>query len=300
MRNITSKFTTLRTARALATVKIGQASHEHLCAGTVPKGDPLPVAKVAAVLAAKKTTEWIPYCHNIPIESVDVDFRIEKTKIEVEVSVATVAKTGVEMEALTAAAAAALTLYDMLKMVDDDLEIGSIKLLEKRGGKSDRARTKSWNAVVIVCSDRASQEAYEDVSGEVLCTGLKEHGAAEVTKTIIPDSADQLQVAIRQACILRADLIVITGGTGIGPRDITTKTVTDLIEQPLPGVVQALLNYGQDRLPGAMLSRPVAGAIGSTIVLAIPGSPGACKDALSALFPEIIHALSVLAGEGHE
>jgi cyclic pyranopterin phosphate synthase len=108
--------------------------------GTVPKGDPLPVARVAAVMAAKNTPDIIPYCHPLPVESVKVRFSVGEDRIEVETETKTSAKTGVEMEALTAASVAALTLYDMLKQLDMGMTIESVRLLEKRGGKSDFER----------------------------------------------------------------------------------------------------------------------------------------------------------------
>ena len=104
--------------------------------GQIPKGDPLPIAKASAVIAAKKTTDWIPYCHNIPIEFVGVDFDLQADRIVVDVCVKTVAKTGVEMEAMTAATAAVLTLYDMLKAVDRAMTIEDVRLLSKSGGRS--------------------------------------------------------------------------------------------------------------------------------------------------------------------
>jgi cyclic pyranopterin phosphate synthase len=153
MRDITFKSTTLRTAVATAELKVSLATVDILRRGEVPKGDPLLVAKVAAVMAAKKTTEWIPYCHNIPIEHVDVAFEVTDNLIVVMVKVSSVAKTGVEMEALTAASAAVLTLYDMLKMLDEEMEIGTIRLLEKTVGKSDISTVLGWSGAVLTVSD---------------------------------------------------------------------------------------------------------------------------------------------------
>jgi cyclic pyranopterin phosphate synthase len=109
----------------------------HLRNATLPKGDALPVAKVAAVQAAKNTPQIIPYCHPLQLEHVGVDFKLTNTTATVTVEVAAYYKTGVEMEALTAATAAALTLYDMMKSVDPLMRIDDIVLLKKTGGKSD-------------------------------------------------------------------------------------------------------------------------------------------------------------------
>ena len=150
MRDVSFKVTTRRSAIAGAELRMAPSTLAMIREGRVPKGDALTVAKVAAVMAAKKTTDWIPYCHPIPIEFVDVRFEFSEGQVAVNVEVVSIAKTGVEMEALTAAAAAALNLYDMLKMVDEDMEILSVRLLEKRGGKSDFRSAKQWAGAVLV------------------------------------------------------------------------------------------------------------------------------------------------------
>ena len=141
MVDISSKAETTRVARAHAFVRM---SAEVLAAlPHNPKGDPLEVARIAAILAAKRTWELIPLCHQIPLSQVDVEFRIEDAGIRVFSVVACTAGTGAEMEALTAAAVAALTIYDMTKALDKAIEISELHLLSKSGGKSgdyERAR----------------------------------------------------------------------------------------------------------------------------------------------------------------
>lgn len=299
MRDVSFKPTTLRTARARAVLTATPATLETIRNGQVPKGDPLPIAKVAAVTAAKKTTEWIPYCHNIPIEAVTVDFDLQADRIVVDVSVTTVAKTGVEMEAMTAASAAALTLYDMLKMLDEDMEIVSVGLMEKRGGKSDFAKEGAWTAAVLTVSDRASHGEYEDVSGWVLEEGLRERGAATVLRSLVPDEEEAIRHVIRTWITEEIDIVLVTGGTGIGVRDGTPEAVSPLIDLPLPGIAETLRAYGQGRIHTALFSRAVAGVTRSSLVVTLPGSPNACRDALHALFPALLHAKALLAGGDH-
>ncbi len=300
MRDITSKFSSKRTAIARAILHASPETVQRVRAADIPKGDPLPVAKVAAIQAAKKTTEWIPYCHNIPIEHVRVDFELDPDKITVDVEVSTIAKTGVEMEAITAAAAAVITLYDMLKMIDDEMEIGSVRLLSKTGGKSDFVRVGSWCSTVVVVSDRASRGEYDDVSGKVLAEGLTSHGAVGVERVVVPDEVEQIRQAVQNAVNGKSDVIIVSGGTGVGPRDVTPEAVQPMIQVPLPGIVQAFQSYSRDRIPTAILARPLAGLVETSIVVAIPGSPGAAKDALGSLFPSILHAKHVLTGGSHE
>ena len=137
MKDITQKPVTERHAIAQAVLHAKAATIAALRAGTLPKGDPLPVAKVAAIQAAKNTSQIIPYCHPLQLEYVGVDFKVEDTRITITVEVAAFYKTGVEMEALTAASIAALTIYDMTKGVDPDMRITDNYLLRKTGGKSD-------------------------------------------------------------------------------------------------------------------------------------------------------------------
>ncbi len=299
MRDVSFKVSTLRIAKAQAVLTASPETLQTIREGRVPKGDPLSIAKAAAVTAAKKTTEWIPYCHNIPIEFVGVEFELLDDRITVDVCIKSVAKTGVEMEAMTAAAAAALTLYDMLKMIDDDMEIVAIRLLEKIGGKSDFVFGGEWSAGILTVSDRASAGTYADSSGQVLEQGLNDLGAISVARDIVPDEASPIQVVIQGWIDKKIDIILVTGGTGIGPRDITPEAIEPLLKIQLPGVVQALRQYGQDRLKTAMFSRSVAGVAESSIIVAIPGSPGACEDALCALFPALLHAKAMLSSGGH-
>ncbi|MFN0101132.1 MAG: cyclic pyranopterin monophosphate synthase MoaC [Bryobacteraceae bacterium] len=134
MVDVSAKTPTRRSATAHAFVKISAAVLVKLPEN--PKGDPLAVARIAGIMAAKRTAEWIPMCHPLPLSHVGVDLRVEKDGVRITASVATVGPTGVEMEALTAASAAALTVYDMTKALDKSIEIQDIYLLEKTGGKS--------------------------------------------------------------------------------------------------------------------------------------------------------------------
>ncbi len=298
MRDVSFKFTTRREATAIAELTAAPETLAAVREGRVPKGDALTVAKVAAVMAAKRTTDWIPYCHPIPIEFVDVRFELKSDRIVVEVDVVSVAKTGVEMEAMTAASAAVLNLYDMLKMLDDDMEIVGVRLLSKKGGKSDFARATTWRGAVLVVSDRAATGVYDDLSGEVLREGMLAHGANGIEKQVVTDDIDAIQAAVKEIAG-GVDLLLVTGGTGISPRDVTPEAVLPLLDREMPGVVEALRRYGQDRIPQAMFSRSVAGVFGSTIVVTLPGAPSACRDALRTLFPALLHAKEMLSGGGH-
>ena len=136
MVDVTGKAETVRSARAEAFVEMSPATVKLLREKSVPKGDPLEVARIAGIQAGKKTSELIPLCHPLPLTHLDVFIEVIDAGARIEAVARTKAETGVEMEALTAASVAALTLYDMCKAVEKAISIGPVRLLEKSGGKS--------------------------------------------------------------------------------------------------------------------------------------------------------------------
>jgi cyclic pyranopterin phosphate synthase len=136
MVDVTDKSETVRVAKAEAYVEMSAATIKLVRENRIPKGDPLEVARIAGIQAGKKTSELIPLCHPLSLTHLDVSITITNTGARIEAVARTRAETGVEMEALTAASVAALTLYDMCKAVEKGITLGPIRLLEKTGGKS--------------------------------------------------------------------------------------------------------------------------------------------------------------------
>lgn len=143
MVDVSEKATTERVATAHAFVRVKARALRAVRGLKTPKGSPLEVARIAGILAAKRTAELIPLCHPLPIAHADVAARIRQRGIEITSRVTTTAQTGVEMEALMAASVAALTVYDMLKALDREMEITELYLVEKRGGKSGTYRREA-------------------------------------------------------------------------------------------------------------------------------------------------------------
>lgn len=143
MVDVSAKAETRREAVAEGEIRMSAAARRAIRERTVAKGDPLQTARIAGIMAAKRTGDLIPLCHPLPLTSVEVDLRARGGGYLIEARVSTVAPTGVEMEALVAAATAALTLYDMLKAVDRGIVIGPIQLREKRGGRSGHYTRKN-------------------------------------------------------------------------------------------------------------------------------------------------------------
>ncbi len=297
MIDVSKKVTTLRIAHASAELIISPATAKIIRENRVPKGDPFTVAKVAAVQAVKSCPAIIPYCHPLPIDYVGVEFDLADDRITVQVEVKAIHKTGVEMEALTGAGVAALTLYDMLKMLDEDMEIVRVRLDRKVGGKSDFRETfeRPLTAAVLVMSDSISAGEKTDVSGKLIVDRLKADGLEVREYRIIPDETDLIaQALITCADEQQLDLVVTTGGTGLSPRDHTPEAMARVIERDIPGIAEAARAYGQERTPYAMLSRSQAGIRGGTVILNLPGSVGAVTDSLNALFPGVLHVFKMI------
>ena len=275
MVDITHKNTTLRTAVAQAIVKVGSTETiQAILNKTVPKGDVLEVARTAGLFAVKNTSSAIPDCHPIPIEYTGIQYECLENTIKIEVTVKTIYKTGVEVEAMHGASIVALTIYDMLKPIDKNVEISTIKLLHKKGGKSDFRSTKNLNltVAVIVCSDSISAGKKEDKAGKIIIEKLENFGLTISQYIIIPDEIPSIQSTINHLCDKQTDLIIVTGGTGLSKRDVTPEAILPLIDRRISGIEEAIRAYGQARTPFAMLSRSVVGFKGETLLMALPGS----------------------------
>jgi len=301
MVDITHKTNTLRIATAQATVLVSKPETiQAIQNKAVPKGDVFEMAKAAGFLAVKKTPDLLPDCHPIPIEYTAVNYRIEDLTIIIELTVKTIYKTGVEVEAMHGASVVALTMYDMLKPIDKGVEIKNIRLLEKKGGKSDRkAIPENLKTAVIVCSDSIANGTGEDKSGRKIIEKLKALNIAVNDYSIIPDDKEVIQEKIGSLVALNYQMILITGGTGLSHRDVTPEAVQELIEREIPGIAETARQYGQERIPTAMLSRSVAGLIGNTLVITMPGSTGGVTEYMDALFPQVLHVFSVMEGRKH-
>ena len=143
MVDVSGKEATKRVATAQAVLTMLPETLHKICQNELAKGDALAVARVAGILAAKKVDQLIPLCHSLPLADVSVDFEFGEGRLTIRTSATTVAQTGVEMEALTAATVAALTVYDMAKAVDKRMELGEVHLVSKTGGKSGEFQWES-------------------------------------------------------------------------------------------------------------------------------------------------------------
>ena len=303
MTDILNKIFTKRVSLVQAIVQVSsEDTMRAIINKQVPKGDVFEFARAAGLLAVKKTSDVIPDCHPLPVEYTHIKYETNDLQIRILVEVATIYKTGVEVEAMHGAAVTALTMYDMLKPIDKNVEILSVKLVEKSGGKNDHYDMPDRNlkAAVIVCSDTIFNQKKEDRAGREVVSMLEKYNIESISYTIIPDEKNQIQSVLKGFVSKQFDLVLFVGGTGLSPRDVTPESVSELIEREIPGIMEAARSYGQQRTPYAMLSRGVAGYIAKTLVLTLPGSAKGATETMRALFPSLFHIFKVAAGGRHD
>ncbi len=309
MVDVGDKAVTGRRAVATAVVRMRPEVLETLLDAGGPKGDAFVVAQLAGIGAAKRTSELIPLCHPLPLERVDVSLESDRFAgaVTITAEVRVTARTGVEMEALTAASVAALTLYDMAKALQRDIVIERVELLSKEGGRSGSYRRPhavaapaEHEAVVVTVSNRSSAGERQDTSGPPLVDALRAAGFdVDDEVRVIPDD----EAGIAAMLVALADgghrLVVTTGGTGLTPTDVTPAATRRVIDREIPGMAEQMRLAGLTHTPMASLSRGVVGARGTTLIVNLPGSPTGAGESLAAVLPVLRHAIDQLGGGDH-
>ena len=315
MVDVGDKAVTARTATATGNLKTRPDVVALVRADDLPKADVLATARVAGISGAKKTSELIPLCHQLPLSSVRVDFDFTDDAILITATAKTVGQTGVEMEALTAVAIAGLTLHDMVKAVDPAAVLSDIRLEEKTGGKrghwtrdgggvpivrahlgDDVPAVRARTAAVIVASTGGAAGTRADTTGPVIAEWLRTHGYQVDAVTVVADANIALELA--RVIASAPAVIITTGGTGMSPTDRTPEATLALLDRELPGVAEAIRARGIAAMPTAALSRAVAGASGATVIVNLPGSTGGVRDGLAVLDGLLDHLVAQIAGGG--
>lgn len=302
MIDVSPKFNTLRYAKAEGFLYGKPEAISRVADKTVPKGDVLEVARAAGIAMAKRCSDLIIFCHPIPLDWVELSFEVLEDRIRVEAEVRSVWKTGVEVEAITAVTGALLNAYDMLKPLDATLSFGEVRVVKKKGGKTDFADTFSppVKTAVLVISDSTHAGTRKDKSGLLIKEFLAELPVEVQVYEVLPDDrkliGDRLIQLADQGEI---QLVFTTGGTGLGPRDVTPEATLDALQRTIPGIVEAIRKHGKDRTPYAMLSRGEAGVRGDCVIINLPGSSKGAIESMQALFPGLLHVFPMMKGKGH-
>lgn len=317
MISVGKKQITERLAVAQGTIYVGKESFTLIQNKLLPKGDVLSMCEIVGIQGAKNISTILPLCHPLNLDHVELKSYLNEKNYSIDIycKVAACAKTGVEMEALSGVNSALLSIYDLTKMINPNLEIGNIKLLLKIGGKSGiwlnpngvppwilklvpQTQEKIFqniNISIITLSDRAYKGVYEDKSGRFIKEYCTELGATITKTTIIPDNENILTENILSICLnTQTQLIITTGGTGLSNKDITPETIEKICTKMIPGIGELLRQHGAQFTQHSWSSRSCAGIYQKTLIISLPGSMKAVEQGLQVLTPLIPHFIKTI------
>lgn len=325
MVDVSDKAVTDRHARAIATVRVAPSTAALIAAGDMPKGEVLATARLAGIMAAKRTAELVPLAHPLPLTKIDIDATVDAAagQVQLESFARTTGKTGVEIEALTAVVIAALTVYDMVKAIEQQASIEGVRVVEKAGGRRDfdarpavarpasapipsaagrstpaagrshAAETAPLTIAALHVSTSRTAGRAPDRSRAALAAFAERAGWTVVHEDMVSDDQAGIAAALRTAAAVPGvELVLTLGGTGMTPDDVTPEATADVLDREAPGLAEALRAASMAKTPMASLSRGRAGTIGRVVVVNLPGSPKAIAELEPLLTAVLPHAVA--------
>lgn len=299
MKNTAHDIRTHRTALAQAVIRLEEKAMQQFLDNSASIYEN---CRSAALLAVKKTGEIFTDCHTFPVDFAEIKYRLSDQSLIVECEVQAISKTGITMEAMHGVTTAALAIIDRLKRYQPGMVIDGVRLVKSKGGKNQYTDKLSApvKTAILVCSDSVAAGKKEDQSGKAIQEKLVDLPVEVIDYSIIPDEINLIREKVKTYCEQQVKLILITGGTGLSDRDVTPEAIRPLLDRAIPGIAEAIRSYGQEHMPYAMFSRSMAGLIGHTLVLALPGSTRGASESMDALFPYLLHHFRVMEHPPHD
>lgn len=317
MIDIGKKNVSYRRACVSGSIYVGESVFYLIKNNLIEKGNPILLAEIAGINAAKNTSNLILLCHQINIENVFLNLVMDDINfiINVYCIVCAHAKTGVEMEAMCGVNAALLTIYDLTKKFDPFIYIQEIKLLFKDGGENGLVLGSINNVpnhlrkyflsididfiglsvVLITVSNRGSAGFYRDISGQILFDYFSVRNAKVLTFLVVPDDKDILSNILKNTIKRYSpDVVFISGGTGLSSKDITSSVLLSLSDKLVPGIGELLRSNGSVYSYTSWLSCSMSCVCDNSLIISLPGNPSAVFEGLGILQRILLHAVKVI------
>lgn len=308
MKDISHRQSTLQTAQAMAIVFCKAETVAHVAEQQLQGGMLFDMARAAGFLAAKLSPQFLPQTLVPNLEGVDLSFGfLHELKDEeqlpglegssgifIQSTVRSIGRINIEMEALSAASIAALHIYESLKAKDQALEIGKISLIKQK--EKHKKNEDTLTCAILVCGSDIASGQRADKTGQWIKERLTAENTNIVAYELVSDNKTEIQNQVLQWVAQDIDFIFTTGGTGLGPKDLTVSAITEILERHADGITSAMRHFGEARTPMTMMGLLAAGIIKDSLVLTLPGSSNGARESLDALLPTLFHTRKILKG----
>lgn len=259
----------------------------------------LNTARVTGIIAARRAADYLALARHVELGAVEIDFHWRDDALIITTHCEGFSRANLGSRALLAASVCAVTLIDMLPEYAEQIVLDGARIIAQKGGPQQFAYDfdPPLRAAILVTSDAVMDGHKEDRAGAIVRDELEKivlFGVQLVEERIIGDDATEIADTLQAWVDEGVDLVLTVGGTGLVPTDVTVETVGAMLERPIPGIMEAARAYGQSLTPVAFMSRGVAGLIGETLVITLPGSRGGARETCEALFPSVLHVFLTL------